>query len=236
MIAAQRAQIDAEAAVAVEFAAAAEGGVGGGRGGGGGGRGRRPPVGSAAVSAAPRLSRTMIARLPTFDYADPPAGQESDAEDEDSSFMKGGDIEKGNAVEQPRGGGGGDAAAPPATKKKTFARSSSSGKRRCIVCLDPLSSEKVMALPCGHLFHSACVGDWLERHATCPECRTEITSSLISALGDDDEEAGGVGVGLGSVGGEEQQQQQQQAIEVETGGDGGRRSHRRHHHYGRRHR
>lgn len=54
-----------------------------------------------------------------------------------------------------------------------------------------------MALPCGHLFHSNCVGDWLERHATCPECRTEITSSLISALGDEDErfeiEGGGEG-------------------------------------------
>jgi len=84
-----------------------------------------------------------------------------------------------------------------------------------------------MALPCGHLFHSNCVGDWLERHATCPECRTEITSSLISALGDDDEEGGGVrSSGGGGVGGGEQQQQQQ-ATQVETGG---RRSHRRHHH------
>ena len=91
------------------------------------------------------------------------------------------------------------------------------------------SSEKVMALPCGHLFHSNCVSDWLERHATCPECRTEITSSLISALGDDDIEEGGVGVGVGVGGGEEQQQQQQQGT-TQAATAGGRRSHRRHHH------
>ena len=94
-----------------------------------------------------------------------------------------------------------------------------------------------MALPCGHLFHSNCVGDWLERHATCPECRTEITASLISALGDDEEEGGCVGsvsgVGSVSVGGE-QLQQQQQATQVEAGG--GRRSHWRHHQHGSWHR
>ena len=140
VIAAQRAQIDAAEAAA---AAAAEAGEGGGRGG----RGRRPSS-AAAATAAPRLSRTMIARLPTFNYVDPPAGQESDGEeggDEESGFVKGGGGggDKGTAAaaagEQPSGGGdAAAAAAPPPPTKKTFARSSSSGKRRCIVCLDPL--------------------------------------------------------------------------------------------------
>jgi len=83
-----------------------------------------------------------------------------------------------------------------------------------------------MALPCGHLFHSNCVGDWLERHATCPECRTEITSSLISALGDEDER-------FEIEGGGEGQQQGAGAAAAEVEG-GAPRSHRRH--GGRRHR
>jgi len=140
VIAAQRAQIDAEAA-SDAAAAAAEAGTATATGGG---RGRRPSSSSAAaaaaLAAAPRLSRTMIARLPTFNYVDPPAGQESD-DDEAAGFVKGGDAERGNTAEEGEAasGGGATAAAAAATKpKKTFARSSSSGKRRCIVCLDPL--------------------------------------------------------------------------------------------------
>lgn len=131
VIAAQRAQIDA-AEAAAEAAAAAEAGEGGGGGRGGSRGGRR--ASSAAAAAAPRLSRSMIARLPTFNYVDPPAGQESgDEGDEESRFVKGG-AEKGTAEQAT---GGDDATQPPSTKK-TFARSSSSGKRKCIVCFDPL--------------------------------------------------------------------------------------------------
>jgi len=49
--------------------------------------------------------------------------------------------------------------------------------KECLVCLE---EQKVgglgVKLPCGHLYHRACVVDWLRRHCTCPCCRFEVES------------------------------------------------------------
>ena len=34
-----------------------------------------------------------------------------------------------------------------------------------------------LALECGHLFHRACVLDWMETAKLCPVCRTPIVVS-----------------------------------------------------------
>jgi len=47
--------------------------------------------------------------------------------------------------------------------------------RSCCICFgDHSLNEKVVRLPCGHLFHRACVGEWLQKHCTCPFCRWEL--------------------------------------------------------------
>jgi len=44
----------------------------------------------------------------------------------------------------------------------------------CAICLDAvLSSEIVYNLPCNHIFHDKCLGEWfLNKHSTCPLCHS----------------------------------------------------------------
>jgi len=56
--------------------------------------------------------------------------------------------------------------------------------RCCSICLDTLCAavdiegggeDKLIAeLPCGHLFHQACIISWSTRQTTCPECRHSL--------------------------------------------------------------
>lgn len=43
---------------------------------------------------------------------------------------------------------------------------------QCAICWDSL--EVARKLPCGHLFHNACLSSWLEQDSTCPTCRTTL--------------------------------------------------------------
>ncbi|GFT04258.1 e3 ubiquitin-protein ligase RNF126 [Nephila pilipes] len=46
---------------------------------------------------------------------------------------------------------------------------------QCTVCMDDFSlREKAKKLPCNHLYHEKCITPWLERQATCPNCRDVI--------------------------------------------------------------
>jgi hypothetical protein len=45
----------------------------------------------------------------------------------------------------------------------------------CLICAETYEIGCVVTpLPCGHLYHSTCVTDWLCRQCTCPVCRCEI--------------------------------------------------------------
>lgn len=50
----------------------------------------------------------------------------------------------------------------------------------CSIC-DELfvPTDDVYVTPCGHVFHFVCVTQWLERASTCPQCRAELTTSMI---------------------------------------------------------
>ncbi|CAO2162916.1 unnamed protein product [Urochloa humidicola] len=64
-----------------------------------------------------------------------------------------------------------------------FGRRRGGGGADCRVCLARFEPESVVnRLPCGHLFHRACLETWLDYdHATCPLCRLR----LLPATDDD---------------------------------------------------
>jgi E3 ubiquitin-protein ligase RNF115/126 len=48
-------------------------------------------------------------------------------------------------------------------------------KETCPVCTDAFElKEKVLQMPCKHIYHKDCLIPWLERHNTCPVCRFEL--------------------------------------------------------------
>ncbi|KAK3086154.1 hypothetical protein FSP39_014404 [Pinctada imbricata] len=42
----------------------------------------------------------------------------------------------------------------------------------CAVCWEKMDTAR--KLPCGHLFHNACLRSWLEQDTSCPTCRTSL--------------------------------------------------------------
>jgi hypothetical protein len=46
----------------------------------------------------------------------------------------------------------------------------------CSICLDSYEENStVRVLGCCHVYHAACVAEWLRRRATCPMCNMDIT-------------------------------------------------------------
>jgi hypothetical protein len=45
----------------------------------------------------------------------------------------------------------------------------------CAICCSNIAlGEECQLLPCGHMYHPACVKPWLYQHSTCPTCRYEL--------------------------------------------------------------
>lgn len=53
-----------------------------------------------------------------------------------------------------------------------------SSPQSCSICLEEFATDdSVRTLPCLHIFHLSCVDTWLSTNASCPVCKTVITSS-----------------------------------------------------------
>uniref|UniRef100_A0A1B0B6E9 RING-type domain-containing protein n=1 Tax=Glossina palpalis gambiensis TaxID=67801 RepID=A0A1B0B6E9_9MUSC len=50
----------------------------------------------------------------------------------------------------------------------------------CAICTELFSpSDEVYVTTCGHMFHFTCLGQWLERSKTCPQCRNKCPEHSI---------------------------------------------------------
>jgi len=46
---------------------------------------------------------------------------------------------------------------------------------KCSICLEESSKEKEeYKLSCNHIYHKACIQEWLSNHTTCPLCRAHV--------------------------------------------------------------
>jgi len=49
------------------------------------------------------------------------------------------------------------------------------GSLDCAICKEEFTlGEKVLRLPCNHMFHGGCIIRWLQMHNQCPVCRHEL--------------------------------------------------------------
>ncbi|KAK9877432.1 hypothetical protein WA026_018542 [Henosepilachna vigintioctopunctata] len=50
----------------------------------------------------------------------------------------------------------------------------------CIICSDLFTQSSEMVVnQCGHMFHHACLLQWMERSKTCPQCRSRATEKSV---------------------------------------------------------
>jgi hypothetical protein len=51
----------------------------------------------------------------------------------------------------------------------------------CAICLESWKDTDEVSKfePCGHLFHSDCISEWIRRKSTCPTCRTDVCDTWL---------------------------------------------------------
>lgn len=54
--------------------------------------------------------------------------------------------------------------------------------RLCIICRDEITEDNSKKLSCGHIFHIACLQNWMIRQYCCPTCLTPISSKSKNLL------------------------------------------------------
>ena len=43
----------------------------------------------------------------------------------------------------------------------------------CVICSNKFNNNYI-ALPCGHVFHSDCILQWINKKLSCPTCRMKL--------------------------------------------------------------
>lgn len=51
----------------------------------------------------------------------------------------------------------------------------------CSICLGEYEEgEELCTLPCGHVYHSDCIGSWCSNHTRCPLCNTDLEAAAVT--------------------------------------------------------
>ncbi|XP_058079872.1 RING-H2 finger protein ATL80-like [Magnolia sinica] len=69
-------------------------------------------------------------------------------------------------------------------------RPESDEQEECVVCLSKIEEgEEIRELRCEHLFHRACLDQWIgSRHGTCPICRGSLPLKIVEKMGGSNED------------------------------------------------
>lgn len=51
----------------------------------------------------------------------------------------------------------------------------------CVICMGPMSKD-IAVLPCGHIYHMACLGPVVERFKKCPLDKSPVTKEDITKI------------------------------------------------------
>lgn len=75
----------------------------------------------------------------------------------------------------------------------------------CAICQDDyVPQDETVLTPCGHMYHSSCLGTWLARHnpaaSTCPMCRRDLACLAVLRKMSDEGEAKRLWVSVGDEG------------------------------------
>jgi hypothetical protein len=48
-------------------------------------------------------------------------------------------------------------------------------KKACVICMNQYKQgEKILTIPCCHIYHSECIKDWFKSNDTCPICKFKL--------------------------------------------------------------
>lgn len=48
-------------------------------------------------------------------------------------------------------------------------------KRNCVICMTQYEKDdKILTIPCCHLYHTECILDWFKTKNTCPICKFKV--------------------------------------------------------------
>ena len=54
-------------------------------------------------------------------------------------------------------------------------------KKSCVICLSNYEiGEKVMTIPCYHIFHTQCIKCWFKTKNTCPICKFKLDKTSLN--------------------------------------------------------
>lgn len=56
-------------------------------------------------------------------------------------------------------------------------------KKECAICLTKFrDKDKLVLLPCKHVYHPHCIGTWFISKVTCPLCRSDLKSAVAANM------------------------------------------------------